>query len=55
MTLQHPSLDSRRSFARMTFVVLAIVFVGIYLLPLGLRPLVVPDEARYGVIPAEMI
>jgi 4-amino-4-deoxy-L-arabinose transferase len=55
MSLQHPSLESRRSFFRLALLVLGIVFVGVYLLPLGLRPLVVPDEARYGVIPAEMI
>ncbi|MSR19201.1 MAG: phospholipid carrier-dependent glycosyltransferase [Phycisphaerales bacterium] len=31
------------------------VFVLIYLIPLGLRPLVSPDEARYGAIPAGML
>lgn len=55
MTVQQPTLGSRRRFAKWSLLVLAIVFVGVYLLPLGLRPLVVPDEARYGVIPAEMI
>jgi 4-amino-4-deoxy-L-arabinose transferase len=34
---------------------LLLVFVGIYLIPLGIRPLVVPDEARYAAIPSEMI
>ncbi len=31
------------------------VFVVVYLLPLGVRPLFVPDEARYGEIAREMI
>ena len=35
--------------------VFCIVFVVIYLLPLGSRPIVTPDEARYGAIPAEML
>jgi len=55
VTLQQPALEPRRGLTRGAVVVLALVFIGIYLLPLGLRPLVVPDEARYGVIPAEMI
>ncbi len=55
MTAQQPTLGSRNRFAKYALVVLAIVFIGVYLLPLGLRPMVVPDEARYGVIPAEMI
>ena len=55
MTVQQPTLGSRNRFAKYALVVLAIVFIGVYLLPLGLRPMVVPDEARYGVIPAEMI
>lgn len=35
--------------------VFCIVFVLVYLLPLGGRPLVTPDEGRYGAIPAEML
>ncbi len=31
------------------------LFIGIYLLPLGVRPLMEPDETRYGAIPREMI
>ena len=31
------------------------LFVCIYLLPLGVRPLMEPDETRYGEIPREMI
>ena len=33
----------------------ALLFALIYLLPLGQRPLVVPDEVRYSEIPREMI
>ncbi|MBG79251.1 MAG: hypothetical protein CMJ39_00900 [Phycisphaerae bacterium] len=32
-----------------------VVFIFIYLLPLGARPIVTPDEGRYGAIPAEML
>ncbi|MBG83551.1 MAG: hypothetical protein CMJ40_03270 [Phycisphaerae bacterium] len=32
-----------------------LIFLIIYLIPLGARPIVTPDEARYGAIPAEMI
>ena len=35
--------------------IFCIVFVVIYLLPLGSRPIVTPDESRYGAIPAEML
>ena len=31
------------------------LFLIIYLLPLGVRPLIIPDETRYGEIPREMI
>ncbi len=31
------------------------LFISIYLLPLGIRPLMAPDETRYGEIPREMI
>ena len=36
-------------------VALILVFVAIYILPLGVRPLVFPDETRYAEIPREMI
>ncbi|MDA8163601.1 MAG: phospholipid carrier-dependent glycosyltransferase [Desulfobacteraceae bacterium] len=32
-----------------------LVFLTVYILPLGVRPLFVPDETRYGEIPREMI
>ncbi|MCH2134159.1 MAG: phospholipid carrier-dependent glycosyltransferase [Phycisphaerales bacterium] len=35
--------------------VFCIIFTVIYLLPLGGRPIVTPDESRYGAIPAEML
>ena len=31
------------------------LFIVLYILPLGIRPLVIPDEARYGEIPREML
>ncbi len=31
------------------------VFVLLYLLPLAMRPVIAPDETRYGVIPMEML
>ena len=31
------------------------VFLALYLLPLGVRPLVIPDEVRYGEVPREML
>lgn len=45
----------RKRFAKAALITLVIAFILIYILPIGLRPLVVPDEARYGVIPAEML
>ncbi len=35
--------------------ILLLLYVLIYLLPLGLRPLMIPDEVRYAEIPREMI
>lgn len=34
---------------------LGVLFLLIYLLPLGFRPLIIPDEMRYAEIPREMI
>jgi len=53
--MQTPTLAQQKSFAKTALWCLVLMFIAIYLLPLSLRPLVVPDEARYGVIPAEMI
>jgi 4-amino-4-deoxy-L-arabinose transferase len=53
--MQTPTLAHQRTFAKTAFWCLALMFIAIYLIPLSIRPLVVPDEARYGVIPAEMI
>src|SRR5262245_25513613 len=49
-----PIHPSRISSMRVT-VAMALLFAAIYLFPLGLRPLVAPDEPRYGEIPREMI
>ena len=35
--------------------VVCLLFILLYLVPLGLRPLLIPDEARYAQIPREMI
>jgi 4-amino-4-deoxy-L-arabinose transferase len=32
-----------------------VLFLLLYLLPLGARPVVIPDEARYAEIPREML
>jgi 4-amino-4-deoxy-L-arabinose transferase len=34
---------------------LVLVYVLVYLLPLGTRPVIIPDEARYAEIPREML
>ena len=34
---------------------LIVLFLFVYILPLGFRPLAIPDEARYGEIPREML
>ena len=34
---------------------LIIIYILIYILPLGARPMLTPDEFRYGEIPREMI
>lgn len=34
---------------------LVLVYVLVYLLPLGARPVIIPDEARYAEIPREML
>jgi 4-amino-4-deoxy-L-arabinose transferase len=31
------------------------LFVAVYILPLGVRPLVIPDETRYAEVPREMV
>ena len=36
-------------------ITLFVLFIFVYILPLGFRPLTIPDEARYGEIPREML
>ncbi len=53
--MNHP--DRRQPFYikyRYPFL-LAILFLSIYIIPLGIRPLITPDETRYAEIPREMI
>lgn len=45
---------NRRS-NRLLMAALLVLYVGIYIVPLGLRPLSSPDEVRYGAISHEMI
>jgi len=52
----HVSADaSNRNRARRGIVALLVLYVVVYLLPLGVRPLSTPDEVRYGEIGREMI
>ncbi|MFB0986918.1 MAG: phospholipid carrier-dependent glycosyltransferase [Phycisphaerales bacterium] len=50
-----PMPERSKTTQRLALFLVPILFIGIFILPLGLRPLIVPDEARYAVIPAEMI
>ncbi len=52
--MQQPLGARTATWAWPAFIAVIAWFV-IYLLPLGWRPLVVPDEARYAVIPLEML
>lgn len=40
---------------RKSSIVIIAGFILVYILPLGIRPIIIPDEARYGEIPREMI
>lgn len=37
------------------YLLLFLLFVGMYLMPLGFRPMIAPDEFRYGEIPRAMV
>ena len=37
------------------YVMLFLLFLGMYIAPLGLRPMITPDEFRYAEIPREMV
>lgn len=40
---------------RKSYFVIIGIFVLVYILPLGIRPIIIPDESRYAEIPREMI
>jgi 4-amino-4-deoxy-L-arabinose transferase len=40
---------------RKSCVVIIGIFIFLYILPLGIRPIIIPDESRYAEIPREMI
>jgi len=40
---------------RKSYVFIIGIFVLLYILPLGIRPIIIPDESRYAEIPREMI
>ncbi len=40
---------------RTSYIVIIGIFVLLYILPLGIRPIIIPDESRYAEIPREMI
>ena len=44
-----------RDFACNAMILVVLGYVLVYVLPLGLRPMTIPDESRYGEIPREMI
>jgi 4-amino-4-deoxy-L-arabinose transferase len=49
------AVSSLKAPERRLGIVLVAAFVLVYLLPLGVRPIAVPDEARYGEIAREML
>lgn len=49
------TMKNERSIVLKACILLAIMYVVIYILPLGHRPLIMPDESRYAEIPREMI
>lgn len=46
---------SQRDNIRAAIVLVVLAYCLIYLLPLGIRPIMFPDETRYGEIPREML
>lgn len=47
--------DMNGSAIKKTLLLIVFIFVCLYILPLGVRPLVIPDEVRYAEIPREMM
>jgi 4-amino-4-deoxy-L-arabinose transferase len=46
---------NKHSFAKKSSLIILGLFLFIYIVPLGVSPLVIPDETRYSEIPREMI
>ncbi len=40
---------------RKSYIIIIGIFLLLYILPLGIRPIIIPDESRYAEIPREMI
>jgi len=49
------NISNKDSHWQFYALILLLLYVLIYLVPLGLRPLMIPDEVRYAEIPREMI
>ena len=46
---------SDKKFHQTMLLILAVFYLFVYILPLGLRDMMIPDEFRYGEIPREMV
>ena len=46
---------STNKFMKKYYIAIIGIFLLLYILPLGIRPIIIPDESRYAEIPREMI